>query len=55
MTPVTTATHMIYVEGKGAVLLKHKVNGKTIRRHLKHVLHMPQITIRLLSMGQFLL
>jgi hypothetical protein len=37
------------------VLLKHKVNGKTLRMHLKHVLHMLQITTRLLSMGQFLL
>jgi hypothetical protein len=46
---------MIYVEGKGAVLLKHKVDGKTIRTHLKHVLHMLQITTRLLSIGQFLL
>jgi len=50
-TPVTTAAHMIYVECKGAVLLKHIVNSKTIRKHLEHVLHMPQITTRLLSMG----
>ena len=53
-TPVTTAAHTIYVEGKGAVLLKHIVDGKTIRTHLEHVLHMPQITTRLLSIGQFL-
>jgi hypothetical protein len=46
---------MIYVKGEGAVLLKHKVNGKTVRTHLKHVLHVLQITTRLLSMGQFLL
>ena len=46
---------MIYVEGEGTVLLKHKVNGKTVRTHLEHVLHVPQITTRLLSMGQFLL
>ena len=52
---MTTATHIIYVEGEGVVLLKHKVNSKTIRTHLKHVLHMPQITTRLLSVGQFLL
>jgi len=43
------------VEGEGAVLLKHNVNGKTVRTCLEHVLHMPQITTRLLSMGQFLL
>ncbi len=54
-TPVTTASHTIYVEGEGAVLLKHNVNGKTVRTCLEHVLHMPQITTRLLSMGQFLL
>src|SRR6266851_7073807 len=54
-TPVTTATHTIYVEGEGAVLLKHNVNGKTVRTRLEHVLHVPQITTRLLSMGQFLL
>ena len=54
-TPVTTAAHSIYVEGEGAVLLKHMVDGKTIKTCLEHVLHMPQITTRLLSMGQFLL
>ncbi len=50
-TPVTTAAHTIYVKGEGAVLLKYNVNSKTVRTHLEHVLHMPQITIRLLSMG----
>jgi hypothetical protein len=54
-TPVTTATHTIYVEGEGIVLLKHKVNGRTVKTRLEHVLHVPQITTRLLSMGQFLL
>jgi len=54
-TPVTTAAHTIYVKGKGTVLLKHKVDGKTVRMHLEHILHMLEITIRLLSMGQFLL
>jgi len=54
-TPVTTAAHTIYVEGEGAVLLKHKVNGKTVKTCLEHVLHMLQITTRLLSIGQFLL
>jgi len=54
-TPVTTAAHTIYVEGEGTVLLKHLVNGKTVRTHLEHVLHVPQITTMLLSMGQFLL
>jgi hypothetical protein len=38
-TPVTTAAHTIYVEGKGAVLLKHMVDGKTVRTCLEHVLH----------------
>jgi hypothetical protein len=54
-TLVTTAAHTIYVEGEGAVLLKHMVDGKTIRTHLEHVLHVLQTTTRLLSMGQFLL
>jgi hypothetical protein len=54
-TPVTTAAHTIYVEGEGAVLLKHKVNGRTVKTCLEHVLHVLQITTRLLSMGQFLL
>jgi hypothetical protein len=52
-TLVTTATYTIYVEGEGTVLLKHKVDGKTIKMHLEHVLHMPQITTRLLSMANF--
>src|SRR6266851_4292034 len=43
-TPVTTAAHTIYVKGEGAVLLKYNVNSKTVRTHLEHVLHMPQIT-----------
>jgi hypothetical protein len=54
-TPVTTAANTIYVEGEGAVLLKHMVNGKTVKTCLEHVLHVLQITTRLLSMGQFLL
>jgi hypothetical protein len=54
-TLVTTAAHMIYVKGEGTVLLKHKVNGKTVKMCLEHVLHVLQITTRLLSMGQFLL
>ena len=43
-TPVTTAAHTISVEGEGAVLLKHMVNGKTIKTRLEHVLHVLQIT-----------
>jgi len=54
-TSVTTAAHTIYVKGEGAVLLEHKVNGRTVKICLKHVLHVLQITTRLLSMGQFLL
>jgi hypothetical protein len=46
---------MIYVEGEGTVLLKHKDNGKTVKICLEHVLHVLQITTRLLLMGQFLL
>jgi len=37
------------------VLLKHKVNGRTVKTCLEHMLHVPQITTRLLSIGQFLL
>jgi hypothetical protein len=48
-TLVTTVTHTIYIKGEGAVLLKHKVDGKTIQMYLEHVLHVLQITTRLLS------
>jgi hypothetical protein len=37
------------------MLLKHKIDSKTVKTCLEHVLHMLQITTRLLSMGQFLL
>jgi len=52
--PVRTAAHTIYVEGKGTILLKHKVGDKLVTTRLYPVLHVPDISARLLSMGEFL-
>ena len=55
---VKTAAHALYVQGQGSVLLKHTVvhNGiKTERTtRIYPVLHIPQMTTKLLSMGEFL-
>jgi hypothetical protein len=53
-TPVKTAAHTIYVEGKGAVLLRHEVHGRLVVTRLWPVLYIPSITSRILSMGEFL-
>src|ERR1700752_4239889 len=51
--PVKTASNMIYVEGIGAVLLKHKQGNKLVTTRLFPVLYIPQSSSRLLSMGEF--
>ena len=51
--PVKTASNMIYVEGIGTVLLKHKQGNKLVTTCLFPVLYIPQSSSRLLSMGEF--
>ena len=51
---VNTTANKIYVEGEGAVLLKHYQGDKLVTTRLSKVLHIPEITTRLLSMGKFL-
>jgi hypothetical protein len=36
-TSVTTAAYIIYVKGKGTVLLKYKVNNRTVKTCFKHI------------------
>ena len=50
MTPVRTATSYTSIIGKGTVILT--VNGTTVR--ISPVYHIPDLTSRLLSLGQFL-
>ena len=52
--PVRTALDIVHVEGKGAVLLEHKVNNKLVQTRLYPVHYIPKISMRLISMGQFL-
>jgi hypothetical protein len=52
--PVRTASEIIHVEGKGAVLIEHKVNNKLVQTHLYPVHYIPKILMCLISMGQFL-
>jgi hypothetical protein len=52
--PVRTASEIIHVEGKGAVLIEHKVNNKLVQTRLYPVHYIPKILMRLISMGQFL-
>jgi hypothetical protein len=52
--PVNTASNKIYVVGEGSVLLKHYLGDKLVTTCLTKVLHIPDITARLLSMGKFL-
>jgi hypothetical protein len=56
--PVKTAAHTIYVEGKGAVLVKHTVEHLGLKRtrftRLFPVLYIPEMSTKLLSMGEFL-
>jgi transposase InsO family protein len=52
--PVKTASNVIYIEGKGTVLLQHYVDNKMVTTRLYPVLYIPNLTTRLLSMGEFL-
>jgi hypothetical protein len=52
--PVRTALDIVHVEGKGAVLIEHKVNNKLVQTHLYPVHYIPKISTHLISMGQFL-
>ena len=51
---VRTVSEIIHIEGKGTVLLKHKVNNKLVSTHLYPVYYIPKISMCLISMGQFL-
>jgi hypothetical protein len=51
---VRTAAPMIYVEGHGTVLLKHIINHTLVTTRVHPVLYIPQMSTRLLSMGEFL-
>jgi hypothetical protein len=52
--PVRTALDIVHVEGKGAVLLEHKVNNKLVQTCLYPVHYIPKILTHLILMGQFL-
>ena len=52
--PVGTASNVIYVKGKGTVLLKHYMGDEAVTTRLYPVLYIPEITHKLLSMGEFL-
>jgi hypothetical protein len=52
--PVRTASEIIHVEGKGAVLIENKVNNKLVQTRLYPVHYIPKISTHLISMGQFL-
>src|SRR6201996_8281229 len=52
--PVRTAAHQIFVEGSGTVLLWHYINGSLAMTRIHPVLYIPNMSTRLLSMGEFL-
>jgi hypothetical protein len=52
--PVRTASEIIHVEGKGTVLIEHKVNNKLVQTCLYPVYYISKILTCLISMGQFL-
>jgi hypothetical protein len=52
--PVRTVSENIHIEGKGTVLLKHKVNNKLVSACLYPMYYIPKISIHLISMVQFL-
>src|ERR1700744_3657853 len=52
--PVKTASNFILVEGIGTVLLKHYLGRKLVTTRVHPVLYIPDMTTRLLSMGEFL-
>jgi hypothetical protein len=53
-SPIATVSNVIYIEGKGTVLLKHKVDNKLVTTHLYPVLYIPKLITWLISMGEFL-
>ena len=53
-TPVNTTAHTIFVEGTGTVLLKHYINETHVTTRVHPVLYIPEMSIHLLSMGEFL-
>jgi hypothetical protein len=52
--PVRTVSDIVHIEGKGAVLIEHKVNNKLVQTCLYPVHYIPKISMHLISMGQFL-
>src|SRR3984885_5518671 len=52
--PVRTASHTIFVEGSGTVLLRHYINDSLVTTRVHPVLFIPTMSTRLLSMGEFL-
>jgi hypothetical protein len=52
--PVRTVLDIVHIEGKGTVLLEHKVNNKLVQTRLYPVHYIPKISTRFISMGQFL-
>jgi hypothetical protein len=52
--PIRTASDIVHVEGKGAVLIEHKVNNKLVQTCLYPVHYIPKISTHLISMGQVL-
>jgi hypothetical protein len=52
--PVRTVSDIVHIEGKGAVLIEHKVNNKLVQTRLYPVHYIPKISMHLISMGQFL-
>jgi hypothetical protein len=53
-SPIATASNVIYIEGKGTILLKHKVDNKLVTTHLYPVLYIPKLMTYLISIGEFL-
>ena len=52
--PVQTASTPTFIEGYGTVLLQHKLNGSLVTPWIHPVLHIPNMSTWLLSMGEFL-
>jgi transposase InsO family protein len=52
--PVKTAANTIYIEGKGTVLLRHRLNNKLVTTRVHPVFYIPTMGTRLLSLGEFL-
>jgi transposase InsO family protein len=52
--PVRTVSDIVHIEGKGTVLIEHKVNSKLVQTCLYPVYYIPKILMRLISIGQVL-